>query len=169
MGVKWESRVGRGGERGCRKRCGKSRALLSLGPRVAFRTHLARACSRTERAFEPRPRRHGVPTPNDDRTALDRRPRDYHRPANPPLPPSFSPLLPPALHTIVSAPNCARSSRSESSERTTFSPLRPTYLDVSLCTRPNARPRVRSCVRTPCYSLRSNASFHLLPGERTLR
>lgn len=57
-------------------------------PRVAFRTHLARACSPTERAFESRPRRHGVPTPNDDRTVLDRRPRDYHRPANP-LPPSF--------------------------------------------------------------------------------
>lgn len=100
-------------------------AHYSLGPRVAFRTHLARACSRTERAFEPRPRRHGVPTPNDDRTALDRRPRDYHRPANPLPPPFFSPLLPPTLHTIVSAPKCARSSRSESSERTTFSPVLP--------------------------------------------
>lgn len=169
MGVKWESRVGRGGERGCRKRCGKSRALLSLGPRVAFRTHLARACSRTERAFEPRPRRHGVPTPNDDRTALDRRPRDYHRPANPPLPPSFSPLLPPALHTIVSAPKCARSSRSESSERTTFSPLRPT--STCPCARDPtlALECARVCAHPAPHSLRSNASFHLLPGERTLR
>ena len=125
---------------------------------------LSALVSRFEHTWRARAREPSVLSSRDRVATASRRPM-----TTAPLPPSFSPLLPPALHTIVSAPKCARSSRSESSERTTFSPLRPTYLDVSLCTRPNARPRVRSCVRTPCYSLRSNASFHLLPGERTLR
>lgn len=57
-------------ECGCRKRCGKSRG--KLGPRVAY-TLRARVLDSSSSVFESRPRRHGVPTPNDDCAALDGR------------------------------------------------------------------------------------------------
>lgn len=141
----------------------KSRTTLSASCRVSntlgARVLANRACFRAETASPRRPDAQW--RPHRVRPTAARLPP----PRQPPLPPSFSPLLPPTLHTIVSAPKCARSSRSESSERTTFSrrPTCPCARDPTL-----ALECARVCAHPALHSLRITHRFAYSPENAHL-